>query len=287
MRSGLLTMATSAALLFGGAGCLVPNDNYRPPPTPAGEDLAAPPDLGRCPGYMTGGGGGMNRPEVLVPGGTGQVAGVMTTVRDFYLDVFDVTVGAFRACRTAGGCTSNPGTFQYCNWTAAAMGKEDHPINCVTFAQAKQFCTWAGRRLPTEAEWAYAAGEGRSTYPWGEGGPQTGAGAQLCWKRYDIPCGDGGTCSLGTCPVGQYEKTLRGARTYGGAADLAGNVWQWLDTEYKDPYVVQETTCTTKCSRRGGSWFDDNIGDFRADYRNDSVTGGMYSHVGFRCARTP
>ncbi len=274
-------------------GCLVPNDHYKAPPDQAVTmDLLGPPDLKPCPTYVPGGGGGRDRPEIFVPGGQGQIGIVATKVSDFYLDVFDVTVAAYRDCPV--GTCSKLATSTDCNWTDPVGGKENHPINCVTFVQAQAFCTWAKRRLPTEAECGYAAGEGKSTYPWGEGDPQNGAGAQLCWNRSIVPCGDGGdggTCDLGTCPVGLFDKTLSGERNCGGAADLAGTVWQWLDTEYKEPYIVPEPICKSICSIRGGSWSDaaDGMSNFRAAFRNDVGDGIGYAsrRFGFRCARTP
>ncbi|MBU1432048.1 SUMF1/EgtB/PvdO family nonheme iron enzyme, partial [Myxococcota bacterium] len=87
-------------------------------------------------------------------------------VRDFWIGKTEVTVKQYRACVTAGAC-SKPDTGEYCNW--GQSGREDHPINCVDWNQAQAFATWAGGRLPSEAEWEYAArsqGQGRE-YPWG------------------------------------------------------------------------------------------------------------------------
>jgi formylglycine-generating enzyme required for sulfatase activity len=237
-----------------------------------------------CPSYPAGGGGGLNRPEVRVKGGMGQLAGMMTMVEDFYLDVFDVTVRAYRDCVSDGKCSKPAIDYSTCNWTDAVGGRENHPINCVTLEQAKAFCLWAGggRRVPTEAEWSYAEGEGISPYPWGADAPQDGNGAQGCWDRYQVSCGDGGLCNLGTCPVGPYGKTLRGTRDCGGIADLAGNLYRWLDTEYEAP----QSTCSQNCSLRGGCWVQTNSGDFSTSQRRDSSNLGYGDDVlGFRCAR--
>ncbi|MCS6912210.1 MAG: formylglycine-generating enzyme family protein [Myxococcota bacterium] len=247
------------------AGCLVENPDYR-----------APPDLRPCPNYPVGGGGGQNRPEVLVPGGMYRIDGVMFQVKDFYLDVFEVTVAAYRQCRSAGACTTDPQTGSSYNWTAAPGTREDHPINGVTWEQADEFCRWAGRRLPTEGEWEYAAaGMGASPYPWGSDAPDK----QLCWAR---------TWGMGTCPVGSFGKTLLGAPNCGGVADLAGNVWEWTATEYKKPYAQPELICSKSrwaCSLRGGSWDSSDPNIVQAVYRNLATPDYRYISVGFRCAR--
>ena len=125
------------------------------------------------------------------------------------------TVKEYRACEGAGACTPTPDK-PYCNEHIAA--RDNHPINCVTWAQANAFCGWMGARLPTEEEWEYAArGTDGRRYPWGDDAPAK----QLCW--------DGATSDLGmmkrrgTCPVGAHPT---GASPF-GLLDMAGNVWEW------------------------------------------------------------
>jgi formylglycine-generating enzyme len=250
--------------------CLIENEGYRD--MPAEQDLLTPPpDLRPCPNHPAGGGAAADRPEVLVPGGMHQIGEVPFAVGAFYLDVFEVTVGAFRECRSKGGCRSDPGTGPACNWTATAGPTEGHPINCVSWGQADEFCRSVGRGLPTEGEWAYAAGGmGRSTYPWGQEEP----GAQLCWK------------GTGTCPVGGYEKTLLGARSCGGVADLAGNVWEWTATAFNEPF--SEKACgamANACSVRGGSWDSRNAPSVQATRRSSLGPMAADIYTGFRCAR--
>jgi formylglycine-generating enzyme required for sulfatase activity len=101
------------------------------------------------------------------------------TVKGFRLDRTEVTVGAYAQCVRAGVC-SEPDAYQdergnyriFCNWKHP-QNRSAHPINCVDFQQAKAFCAWAGKRLPSEEEWecaARAGSEGR-TYPWGNDKP--------------------------------------------------------------------------------------------------------------------
>ena len=101
------------------------------------------------------------------------------TVADFWLDRTEVTVGAYAACVRAGKCgepepyTPERGNYRvFCNWRHPE-GRAAHPINCVDYEQATAFCTWAGKRLPSEEEWEYAARAGAENrkFPWGNDQP--------------------------------------------------------------------------------------------------------------------
>jgi formylglycine-generating enzyme required for sulfatase activity len=113
-----------------------------------------------------------------IPGGsfTLEERKEQASVAPFYLDVNEVTVAASRTCVTAGTCDAprayNPAQGYYavmCNWNH--LGRDAHPINCVTWSQASGFCASLSRRLPTEAEWAARGGEQGTSYPWGEAEP--------------------------------------------------------------------------------------------------------------------
>lgn len=254
-------------LLLGGVGCEVDNPMYRPQGVvvPGGTFL-----MGTSP-ESDPESRDNERPEHSV------------RVETFYLDITEVTVSAYRMCVRAGAC-SPPATYEpqgtqdrrYCNYNRP--GADDHPVNCVSWYQARAYCAWRGGRLPTEEEWEYAArGVGRSKYPWGNEAPN----AQLCWKRLDNnPC----TASTCTCPVGGFGKTLLGKADPSGVADLAGNVLEWTDARYCS-YDRQRCDINTY-SVRGSSWADHMASFVRAAARGTHTPMTQHPTLGFRCART-
>jgi formylglycine-generating enzyme required for sulfatase activity len=188
------------------------------------------------------------------------------TLAAFELDEFEVTVSQYAACVTAGGCTAAD-TGWSCN--AGVSGRDNHPINCVDWNQATTYCAWAGKRLPTEEEWEYAArGTDGREYPWGNAAP----GNQLCWKG-------GGTNRSSTCAVGSYPS----GKSPFGVQDMSGNVWEWVSGLYTWKYSSQPTG--TDLVNRGGSWCDDAARYVRSAYRNSLASSSRYASLGFRCAR--
>jgi formylglycine-generating enzyme required for sulfatase activity len=191
------------------------------------------------------------------------------TLAAYCVDKTEVTATAFNKCVSAGGCQAG-GAGRYCNGAAPAKG--NHPINCVTWDHAKTYCGWAGKRLPTEAEWEYAArgGDGRR-YPWGNEGPDN---KRLHWNTTD-----------GTKPVGSYANSASPS----GALDMAGNVWEWV-ADWYGPYTSDAQTnpsgpsSGTRRVLRGGGWNNAVADLVRSTHRVADAPSLNNFSLGFRCA---
>jgi formylglycine-generating enzyme required for sulfatase activity/tRNA A-37 threonylcarbamoyl transferase component Bud32 len=199
-------------------------------------------------------------------------------VPSFWIDRTEVTVADYRRCVDAGRCTA-PAAGEGCNWAVSGQGR--HPVNCVDWAQAEAYCSFVGRRLPTEWEWEKAArGSDGRKYPWGSRGFERAgsvaniADASLEKERkgwaLDAPYDDG---AVQTAPVGTYPA---GASPT-GALDMIGNVWEWTSTPL-DGDPGQRII-------RGGSWADP-ASEARASFRIWSDTTHRRSAGGFRCAKS-
>ena len=189
------------------------------------------------------------------------------SVSAFELDASEVTQGAYQACVTTGVCTAPAGEFE-------PERKAGYPVVMVTWDQAKTYCHWVRKRLPTEAEWERAArGTDRRIFPWGGDEPS-------CTRGNFSGCAEGpkpnGSHPTGASPV--------------GAEDLAGNVWEWV-ADWKAPYT--EATKPVVDPRgpregllrvvRGGSFATDRRGA-RVSRRGESEPGRADRTIGFRCA---
>jgi formylglycine-generating enzyme required for sulfatase activity len=182
-----------------------------------------------------------------------------------------VTVAEYRACEAKGPCTVTAEK-PFCN--EHIDGRHAHPINCVTWHQASAFCAWARARLPSEAEWEYAArGTDGRRYPWGNDVPAQ----QLCWdgKASDL----GMMQRFGTCTV---ESHPTGASPF-GLLDMAGNLWQWTSDLTSEDYDGRREG--PKRVVRGGTWYGYDAQDVRATLRFREREGIEDYGTGFRCAR--
>jgi len=201
-------------------------------------------------------------------------------VPTFEMGKTQVTVDQYRACVDAGACTA-PSTSEWCNWGQSDRGK--HPINCVDWDQAQAFASWAGARLPSEAEWEYAARSGGRDwkYPWGD--------EDATCERAVMNDGSGYGCGRdSTWPV---CSKLKGNTTH-GLCDMAGNVWEWVQDWYHDSYngaptdgLAWESPTGSLRVSRGGSW-SSRARHVRAAVRLSDVPRARSDYLGFRLARS-
>ncbi len=196
----------------------------------------------------------------------------------FYIDRFAVSQGQYRRCVEAGKCSA-PEAEKGCNWTQ--QERETHPVNCVSWFQADEYCKWAGKRLPTEAQWEKAAvGPKPRTFPWGKKLPN----CKLANYYHDVKKKK--YCHGVTVPVDRYEA---GQSPY-GAVQMSGNVYQWVKDWYdKGYYRVSEARDPMGPHGgkyrvvRGGSWFSP-VADLRATMRGPLPPVMKLNYLGFRCA---
>jgi formylglycine-generating enzyme required for sulfatase activity/uncharacterized caspase-like protein len=227
------------------------------------------------------------------------------TLSGYCIDKNEVTVREYRACVAADGCSPTPPTLKlqrsisqeavtlWCN----GADRPEHPMNCVSWEQAAAYCKWANKRLPTEAEWEYAArGKDGRKYPWGNQ-PPSASRSNVCanecvlMAERDLKLEWSGMHNdndgwATTAPVGSYPA---GASPF-GALDMAGNVAEWTADSY-EPYTEAAATnpqARPKGSKayvfRGGAWLASDAASVRAARRDDAFSDG-YLVIGFRCAR--
>ena len=237
------------------------------------------------------------------------------TVPSFCLDETEVTLRAYRECSTVGECkrafrdawwpqgNSDTEAWDYSREQHSKLCNEgsdarlDHPVNCVTWEQANDFCRWRGAELPTEVQWEFAArgSEGRQ-YPWGDAEPDSerlnGCGAECTtWQAsVDLPQ----TTRLyedddgfpGTAPVLSFAA----GATKAGISDLAGNVFEWTADPFK-PYPGSKTQADSGGSDkrviRGGAFNSFRAGFADPALRFPQTPDAHTDAIGFRCAAEP
>ncbi len=185
----------------------------------------------------------------------------------FWIGEFDITNAQFDAYVKATGATH-----QVTSDCSQASNAPDQPVVCVSWDDAVAYAKWLGGRLPTEAEWEYAArGPASPIYPWGNTFDQT--------KANTYENGLGKTTSVGKYPAGV---------SWVSAQDMAGNVWQWTadwyDANYYQNSPMNDPTGPTSGQYRvvrGGSWYLNQYCARAAD-RNHSSPGNRDYDVGFR-----
>lgn len=213
--------------------------------------------------------------------------------KPFCMDETEVTAGAYAKCVEAGRCAE---PYKWDPW-ASFPRFPNQPVNLVNLDKATSYCEWKGKRIPTEAQWEWAASGGEPIeWPWGNEEPTcenglmdfTPFGAPKSAPGGDVGCRGGGASDVKSFPAG--------ARVWpsGKLYDMAGNVWEWtrdmalpypaekrVDPEVKEIPGKPDNTVFTI---RGGGWNRSALGCtvwFRAEAtRNYQVPG-----LGFRCIR--
>jgi len=197
------------------------------------------------------------------------------TLPPYWISKYEVTNAQFRRFVKATGHQTAA------RWEARAMEwGENAPVVRVSWHDAVAYCAWAGLRLPTEAEWEFAArGRDGRQYPWGN---------QWDARRCRNSVGGAHWGSAGRpAVVGSYPS---GVSPF-GCLDMAGNVWEWCSSRYVPyPYNAADVREAAGGSHprvyRGGSWGDDHPIDFRSGHRRFYMTLDVArSYVGFRCAK--
>ena len=187
-------------------------------------------------------------------------------IAPFCVDSTEVTVAAYDACVTAGGCTK-AGAGGACN--EGVQGRENHPINCVNWSQSMSYCAQAGKWLATAQEWEQAAlGPDGRKYPWGNAEPDE----QLCWTN--VGAAGHGFKRSSTCPVGSFPT----GNSPFGLADMVGNVAEWTSTLSSDSEGNQR-------ANRGGSWYDVYPSKEHAAFHYGDNPSLQINNLGFRCSR--
>ncbi|MFM8551584.1 MAG: formylglycine-generating enzyme family protein [Nitrospiraceae bacterium] len=191
----------------------------------------------------------------------------------YYIDRFQVTVSRYAAFIEA--TKREPPR----SWSSGRAQEEgEWPVVGVDWLDAEAYCQWAGRRLPTEAEWEKAArgADGRK-YPWGNEEP-TSRHANFGKQESD---------ELTRTAVGRYEA---GKSPY-GVYDLAGNVWEWTADWYDENYYRQSASRNPQGppqglskATRGGSW-DRHQFTLRSANRNGMTPTNRLKSLGVRCAQ--
>jgi hypothetical protein len=190
-------------------------------------------------------------------------------VSDFSVDETEVTMGAYDLCIRAGACVAPPCS----SWQPTT--KPNWPVACVNWQEAANYCTWVGKRLPTEAEWEIAArGNTSFIFPWGDTMPN-------CMHANFMLCSFSST---------QAARMFIAGKSFFNAYDMAGNVAEWVFDWYGPyegtPPMPNPTGPPTGTQRivRGGDYNSPAVG-LRVSHRGPVDPIMRSDNIGFRCAK--
>jgi formylglycine-generating enzyme required for sulfatase activity len=204
------------------------------------------------------------------------------TLSSFLIDKTEVTFAAYDSCVAAGRCTPAHYDDGACViWTNEGfrnvrvprdLRNARYPVVCVTWFQAQAYCQAKGKRLPTEAQWEYAAGAGQgATYSWGDSPPSAARCAQP--------------------PATRPEKVASFEPNPWGLYDMTGNVWEWTADHYSPDYYAASPQSDPPGAEvgqyrtiRGGGWYC-TPSQLRIKNRHWFEPNFGEVSIGFRCTR--
>ncbi|MBD3184083.1 SUMF1/EgtB/PvdO family nonheme iron enzyme [Candidatus Poribacteria bacterium] len=222
-------------------------------------------------------------PMVLIPAGEFQMGSEsggddekpvhIVYLDDFYIDKYEVTNARYKKFLDETD-HREPGY-----WKDPNYNSPDHPVVGISWEDARAFCKWAGKRLPTEAEWEKAARGGLvgKKYPWGDEidhdkANYYGTGGKDKWEY---------TSPVGSFPPNEY-----------GLFDMAGNVWEWCADVYDSKYYSVSEKKNPKGPEsgvfrvlRGGGWIPNDVEHLRVSYRGALKQTQSHCGFGFRCVK--
>lgn len=229
---------------------------------------------------------------VSIPGGTFIMGGKggdpdevpprSVQIPPFRMDVHEVTYAKYQECVKRASCTPAHYDDGKCLlWTSRGFRKvriplryraDSYPVVCVTWQQARQYCRFRGKRLPTEAQWEYAALAGKNgTYAWGNAPPSAGRCA---------PRSRNHPSNVGSYPANAW-----------GLYDMTGNVWEWTNDRYAADAYGHDARRNPRGPTvgryrviRGGGWYSGRK-QLRVRNRHWFPPTRAEASIGFRCVK--
>jgi serine/threonine-protein kinase len=196
------------------------------------------------------------------------------SVDPFWIDRTEVTVGEYRVCVERHACRAPEHSSAACTWD---LGDPELPVSCVRFDDAGTYCRVAGKRLPREIEWEFAArGTSLAVFPWGGRVSNCILAATLLHDATGRSCTGRRPSRVGTHPMGASPF---------GVLDLSGNVEEWTSDWYSESVAGGAApSAGASHTLRGGGWLSPPSMS-RTTSRNWGSSLEAGANVGFRCAR--
>jgi len=231
-------------------------------------------------------------------------------LNSFWMDEHEVTIAEFAKFVAATGYQTDAEKFGWSGvfnlrsgeWEKAdqldwrhpdgptSQPKTNEPVSQVSWRDAESYAEWAGKRLPTEAEWEYAARGGMAgkKYAWGDELRPNGHPVANWWQGHFPDRNTGEDGFIGRAPVKSFPPNGY------GLYDMAGNVWEWCADWYADDYYLHATHDNPNGPAgnkerviRGGSWMcaENFCTNYRVAARSRATPDSALNNLGFRCVR--